>query len=65
MTQQQIGDHTGLTVVHVNRVLRRLRGANVVTLSQGMATIHDHVELHQLARPALDIFDNEEAAAEV
>src|SRR3954451_171978 len=32
MTQQEIADHLGLTLVHVNRVLRRLREAGMVTV---------------------------------
>ena len=34
MTQQEIADHLGLTLVHVNRVLRRLREAGIVTVQR-------------------------------
>jgi CRP-like cAMP-binding protein len=32
VTQQELGDTTGLTNVHVNRVLQRLRGEGLITL---------------------------------
>ena len=35
MTQQEIADHLGLTLVHVNRVLRRLRESGIVTVQRG------------------------------
>jgi CRP/FNR family transcriptional regulator len=39
MTQQDVSDHLGLTVVHVNRVLRRLRESNLASLSNCKAVI--------------------------
>jgi CRP/FNR family transcriptional regulator, anaerobic regulatory protein len=39
MTQAEIGDHLGLTVVHVNRVLRQLRQAGLVFLHRGKVSI--------------------------
>jgi CRP-like cAMP-binding protein len=41
MTQEQIGDATGLTSVHVNRTLRRLREAGLVTVANREVRIHD------------------------
>jgi CRP-like cAMP-binding protein len=41
LTQEAIADALGLSVVHVNRVLRQLRGANVVELRGGVAVVHD------------------------
>jgi CRP/FNR family transcriptional regulator len=41
MTQTQIGDYLGLTVVHINRVLRALRHAQIVILEKHCVTIHD------------------------
>ena len=41
MTQTQIGGYLGLTVVHINRVLRALRHARIVTLEKHCVTIHD------------------------
>jgi CRP-like cAMP-binding protein len=39
MTQQDVSDHLGITVVHVNRVLRRLREGNLASLSNRKAVI--------------------------
>ena len=36
-----IADATGLTSVHVNRMLRRLRSDGLVTFRGGIADIHD------------------------
>jgi len=49
MTQTQIGDYLGLTVVHINRVLRALRHARIVTLEKHCVTIHDLELLKSLA----------------
>jgi CRP-like cAMP-binding protein len=59
MTQQQIGDYLGLTVVHVNRVLKHLRELGLVTIKEGTVVIHDLAGLGKLARPMLDIFERE------
>ena len=37
LTQEAIADALGLSVVHLNRVLRQLRGENLVELRRGMA----------------------------
>jgi CRP/FNR family transcriptional regulator, anaerobic regulatory protein len=57
MTQQEIGDYLGLTVVHVNRVLRRYREAGLATVKGGTAVIHDVVALQRIAAPLQDIFE--------
>jgi CRP/FNR family transcriptional regulator len=57
MLQQQIGEHLGLTVVHVNRVLRRFRENGVLTLAKGVVTVHSPEKLRQLAAPMLDVFE--------
>ena len=49
MTQTQIGNYLGLTVVHINRVLRALRQARIVTLEKHCVTIHDLELLRSLA----------------
>jgi CRP/FNR family transcriptional regulator len=49
LTQTQIGDYLGLTVVHINRVLRALRQARIVTLEKHCVTIHDLELLKSLA----------------
>src|SRR3954463_16306061 len=41
MTQQEIADHLGLTLVHVNRVLRRLREAGIVTVQRGAVMVDE------------------------
>jgi CRP/FNR family transcriptional regulator len=49
LTQQQIGDHLGLTLVHVNRVLRSLREKDIVSIDHHVVTIRDLERLRQLA----------------
>jgi CRP-like cAMP-binding protein len=49
LTQAVIGDALGLTAVHVNRVLRRLRLAGVMELSAGSLTVADVQELARVA----------------
>jgi CRP-like cAMP-binding protein len=50
MTQQQIGHHLGLTVVHVNRVLRRLREQGVALMRRSVVVIADFDRLCGIAR---------------
>jgi len=57
MTQQDMADFVGLTLVHVNRVLRRLREEGLATVSRGVVQIDDVHGLHKLARPVLDVFE--------
>ena len=57
MTQQEIADHLGLTLVHVNRVLRRLREAGVVTVNRGAVTIDELTRLSEIAAPLQDIYE--------
>src|SRR4051794_21572194 len=45
MTQQEIADHLGLTLVHVNRVLHRLREAGIVTVRRGVVKIGETARL--------------------
>ena len=40
LTQDEIADVTGLTVVHVNRVLQDLRSTGILTLERRQLTIH-------------------------
>jgi CRP/FNR family transcriptional regulator, anaerobic regulatory protein len=49
LTQQQIGDFLGMTVVHVNRVLKRLRDSGIVNVKHRVVVIHDMARLHELA----------------
>jgi len=57
LTQEEMADFLGLTLVHVNRVLRRLRTEGLATVSRGVVQIHDLPGLHKLAQPVLDIFE--------
>jgi len=41
LTQQQMSDHLGMSVVHVNRTLQQLRRDGLIELSQGSATLPD------------------------
>lgn len=50
LTQIQIGDYLGLSVVHVNRVLRSLRDERIVQLEKHSVTILDLERLTSLAQ---------------
>ena len=47
--QAELGDALGLSAVHVNRVLRELRVAGLVTLANRRLTLHDRAGLERLA----------------
>ena len=47
LTQEEIADALGLTSVHVNRVLQRLRAEDLISFSHGMLTIHDYRRLEE------------------
>lgn len=49
LNQNDIADATGLTAVHVNRTLQRLRGEGLIELSQRVLTIKDIAELQRVA----------------
>lgn len=49
VTQRDIADSAGLTVVHVNRVLQRLRRADLFTFDRGVCEIRDLAGLMRLA----------------
>src|ERR1051325_3508537 len=57
LTQQEIADHLGLTLVHVNRVLRRLRESGTVTVQNRVAKVGEMARLSQLAAPLQDIYE--------
>lgn len=50
LTQEQIADHLGLTLVHVNRTLRRLREERVVLFDRGVVMILKLDRLRQMAQ---------------
>ena len=49
LIQQDLGEACGLTSVHVNRTLRRLRELGLVEVSRGVARILDHEQLARVA----------------
>ena len=49
ITQEQIADHLGLTLVHVNRCLRRLRDQQIVTFNRPAASILDIERVREIA----------------
>jgi CRP-like cAMP-binding protein len=48
VTQLDLGDATGLTSVHVNRMLKQLRDDRLVTARGGQVTIHDWPRLQHV-----------------
>jgi CRP/FNR family transcriptional regulator, anaerobic regulatory protein len=62
LTQQEMADFVGLTLVHVNRVLRRLHGEGLATVSRGIVHINDMAGLCKLAQPVLDVFERSHLA---
>jgi CRP-like cAMP-binding protein len=48
VTQEQLGDAAALTSVHVNRTLKALRDAELVTVKAGAVEIHDWARLARL-----------------
>lgn len=49
LTQEAIGDALGLSIVHVNRVLRQLRAEKLIALRSGLAWVLDPEKLAALA----------------
>jgi CRP-like cAMP-binding protein len=49
LTQADLADVTGLTSVHVNRMLKKLRDDNLLTFRAGMVTIGDWERLQRIA----------------
>lgn len=49
LTQEEIGDATGLTAVHVNRMLRKLEDQGLIARMAGRVTILDEPALHRAA----------------
>jgi hypothetical protein len=48
LSQYLIADATGLTAIHVNRVLRELRESGLLTFRHGYVRFHDFDRLVQL-----------------
>lgn len=49
LTQEDLGDTLGITSVHTNRVLKRLRNEGLVSLREKVLTIHDLEGLREAA----------------
>lgn len=49
LTQVELADTTGITTVHVNRTLQRLRKDKLVSTHKGRLTIHDFDQLAEIA----------------
>ena len=49
VTQQELADATGLTAVHVNRMLQRLRGEKLIEIGDGMLTLLNVAALQEAA----------------
>jgi CRP-like cAMP-binding protein len=49
LTQEELADALGLTPVHVNRVLQRMRGEGLITFKSGSLTILDYPRLEKSA----------------
>ena len=49
LTQQQLGNALGLTPVHVNRMLRRLRDEGLMEFRKRTLTLHNVAELQEVA----------------
>ncbi len=49
LTQQDLGEATGLSSVHLNRMLQELRKRELITFTRGQLTIHDWDRLVELA----------------
>ena len=50
LTQEEIGDATGLTAVHVNRMLRQLHDEGLIARTGALVTIRDEGALRQAAQ---------------
>ena len=49
MTQRQLGEYVGMTSIHVNRTLRRLREAKMLVVEKGVVIMLDLDRLMRLA----------------
>ena len=49
LTQEEIADALGLTPVHVNRVLQRMRADGLISLKRGALEIHDYERLQEMS----------------
>ena len=59
LTQYHLADALGLSAVHVNRVLRHLREAGLLTFQRGRVRFNDIVRLRDLAGFDPDYLDHQ------
>jgi CRP/FNR family transcriptional regulator len=59
LTQEVIGDLTGLTVVHTNRVMQRLRAAGLLSCAQRKLEILDEAELAKIGEFDVRVIESE------
>jgi hypothetical protein len=50
VSQQELADYAGMTHVHLNRCLRELREAKLLSFASGWARVEDFEGLKRLAR---------------
>ncbi len=53
LTQRHVADCLGITIVHANRVLKRLQASGVVSMQYRTVVIQDFERLRHIARPVL------------
>jgi CRP/FNR family transcriptional regulator len=61
LTQQDIGDYLGMTPVHVNRVLARLRRSGTIAIRRHVVLLRDIEALERTANPMADLWASEGA----
>lgn len=59
LTQYHLADALGLSAVHANRVLRKLRERGLVTFRDGRVSVHDHENLADLAKFDIEYLDQD------
>jgi CRP-like cAMP-binding protein len=60
LSQFVLADALGLTSIHVNRTLRQLRERKILTVRNGIVTIHDLGSLRKVARLGAETFESSE-----
>lgn len=61
LTQQDIGDYLGMTPVHVNRVLARLRRSGTIAVKRHIVLLRDIEALERTASPMADLWASDGA----
>jgi CRP-like cAMP-binding protein len=59
LRQRDIADYLGLTLVHVNRTLRRLRDEGAIEVAVGAIALRDPAIIFEYAAPMLDLYELE------